>query len=118
MSPGYQVFYPKHMAGQTSIENGKKGGRKKGSKATHTLDAEQVKKLYIEKAREYALPILQALVRKARKGDVPAIKEFNDRAFGKAPQAITGPEGGNLVIQFSQLFNKDAPTPPETSKDN
>lgn len=95
-----------------------KGGRPKGKLAKSTLEALEVKNLYIEKAREYALPILQALVRKARKGDVPAIKEFNDRAFGKAPQAVTGPDGGKLVIEFSNLFNKDAPTSSKTSGDN
>lgn len=77
-------------------------GRKKGSKATHTLEAQAVKELYVEKAKEYALPILEALVEKALEGDVRAIKEFNDRAYGKAPQALTGAEGGQLVIKIAK----------------
>lgn len=86
-----------------STHGGKRkgAGRKKGSKASHTLEAQAVKQLYIEKAQEYALPILEALVAKALEGDVSAIREFNDRAFGKAPQAITGPEGKQLVIQIT-----------------
>lgn len=76
-------------------------GRKKGQKAAHTLDAMATKQLYIEKAKEYALPILEALVAKALTGDVPAIKEFNDRAYGKAPQAITGEAGKPLVVVIS-----------------
>lgn len=93
------------MAGQTSIQNGKKGGRKKGSKASHTLEAEAVKILYIEKAKEFALPMLNALVKKGLQGDVQAIKEFNDRVFGKAPQALTGPNGADLKIVFDSVFN-------------
>lgn len=85
-----------------------KGGRPKGKLAKSTLEALEVKQLYVEKAREYALPILKALVKKAMKGDVPAIKEFNDRAYGKAPQAVTGSDGGALEIVFSEIFNKDA----------
>lgn len=85
-------------------------GKKKGSKASHTLEAEQVRKLYIEKAREFALPILKALVNKALTGDVQAIKEFNDRAYGKAPQAITGFDGEALRIVFDTPFKKDEPS--------
>jgi hypothetical protein len=81
-------------------------GKKKGSKAAHTLEAQAVKQLYVEKAKQYALPILEALVDKALKGDVGAIKEFNDRVFGKAPQAITGPDGAELKIIFDQVFNR------------
>lgn len=95
------------MAGQASKENGKKGGRPKGRLAKSTLEALEVKQLYVNKAKEYALPILEALVTKALLGDVGAIKEFNDRAYGKAPQAITGPEGEALRIIFDQTFKKD-----------
>lgn len=73
---------PAHIA----RENGKKGGRPKGKLAKSTMDAIAVKSLYVEKAKEYALPILQALVAKALEGDVAAIREFNDRAYGKSLQ--------------------------------
>lgn len=63
-------------------------GRKPGSKSPHTLDAIAVKTLYIDLAKQHALPVANALLEKAVSGDVGAIKEFNDRAFGKAPQAI------------------------------
>lgn len=91
-------------------------GKKKGSKASHTLEAEAVKMLYIEKAKEFALPMLKALVKKGLKGDVPAIKEFNDRAFGKAPQAVTGPNGGALQLVFDSIFNATTPKPETDSK--
>lgn len=91
---------PAHIA----RENGKKGGRPKGKLAKSTLEALEVKQLYVTKAREHALPILEALVKKALKGDVPAIREFNDRAYGKAPQAITGADGEALKILFDNTF--------------
>ena len=95
------------MAGIASIENGKKGGRPKGRLAKSTLEALEVKQLYVQKAKEYALPILEALVTKALSGDVQAIKEFNDRAYGKAPQAITGSDGEALKIIFDNAFKNE-----------
>jgi len=84
-------------------------GRPKDSKESQTL----VKEAAILRLREIVLaeidPITQALVAKGKTGDVPAIKELFDRAFGKAPQAITGPEGGALQIMFDAVF-KDATT--------
>lgn len=81
-------------------------GKKKGSKSSNTLDALAIKSLYIEKAKEHALPMLEALVKKGLEGDVPAIKEFNDRVFGKAPQAVTGFDGKELRVIFDSVFNK------------
>ena len=74
------------MAGIQSIQNGKRGGRPKGRVAKSTLEANAIKTLYVDQAKLHALPILGALVKKAKKGDVMAIKEFNDRVFGKANQ--------------------------------
>lgn len=85
-------------------------GRPKGKLAKSTLEALEVKQLYINKAKEYALPILEALVKKALIGDVPAIKEFNDRCYGKAPQAITGADGEALRIIFDKTFNGSSST--------
>lgn len=39
-------------------------------------------------ASTHVLPVGDALVKKATEGDTQAIKEFFDRVFGKAPQAI------------------------------
>lgn len=76
------------MAGIASVINGKKGGRPVGSKSGHTLEAEAVKTLYIDLAKEHAKPVALAILQKALKGDMTAAREFNDRAFGRAPQAI------------------------------
>jgi hypothetical protein len=76
------------MAGIASKINGKKGGRPKGSIAKSTKEAIELKNMYVELARERGLPIAEALIEKALTGDVSAIKEFNDRAFGKASQPM------------------------------
>lgn len=85
------------MAGSVSIENGKKGGRPKGAIAKSTREAIEVRNLYVEKAREHGEPIANALIEKAITGDVAAIKEFNDRAFGKAPQSIDVTSKGESI---------------------
>src|SRR5574337_395560 len=42
--------------------------------------------------------VMRALVLKGIDGDVPAIREINDRMDGKVPQTVTGEDGG--AIQF------------------
>lgn len=76
------------MAGITSIENGKKGGRPRGSKATHTILAEQAKAQLIKAYLDNIVPINQALVDKAKAGDIQAIRELHERVFGKVTQPI------------------------------
>ena len=85
------------MPGLQSIENGKKGGRPKGSKAKHTLEAEAGKMALIKAYMENIVPINQALINKALTGDVSAIKELHDRVHGKALQAIE--HSGEMVTK-------------------
>ena len=49
--------------------------------------------------------IVQALLKKACSGDVPAIKEIFDRLEGKAPQALelSGKEGGPVDFSVANL---------------
>ncbi len=42
--------------------------------------------------------VARALVDVAIGGDVPAIREINDRVDGKVPQALTGEGGGALEV--------------------
>jgi len=74
------------MPGDASRFNGKKGGRPVGSKATHTIQAEQGKAALIKAYLDNIKPINDALVEKAKTGDIQAIKELHDRVYGKAPQ--------------------------------
>jgi hypothetical protein len=50
--------------------------------------------------------VARAVVKKAIEGDITAAKEIGDRLDGKAPQAITGENGGPLTVQIIR-FNAD-----------
>lgn len=63
-------------------------GRKVGSKATHTVQAEAAKAELIRMYMENVQPINQALIDKAKTGDTQAIRELHDRVWGKAAQDI------------------------------
>ncbi len=86
------------LGGVQSIENLKKnvGGRPKGSKAPHTLQAEKYKAILIAEIEKNALPLAKVLIEKGLSGDVPALKEIHDRAWGRPPQSLEGPEGSKL----------------------
>jgi hypothetical protein len=89
-------------------------GKKKGSKASHTLQAQELKKKLIESFGAEADEIYKALITKAKTGDIPAIKEVLDRVWGKAPQQIDTPDIKDaLAIIFDNEF---ARTPKEDSK--
>lgn len=79
-------------------------GRPKDSKDKQTLVKEQALLALREMVLKDIEPVTQALIKKAKTGDVPAIKELFDRAFGKAPQAITDADGKSLVLAFDAAF--------------
>lgn len=62
-------------------------GKPKGSKASHTLEAQAAKLQLIEAYKANATEINDALVKKAKTGDIMAIKELHDRVFGRAFQS-------------------------------
>lgn len=64
----------------------KSGGKQKGYKAPHTLEASVQRQKLIEMYSENAVEIHTALIEKAKSGDVPAIREVLDRAHGKSLQ--------------------------------
>lgn len=63
-------------------------GKPKGYKAPHTITAEASKARLIEMASLAIEPIARALIAKAEQGDVPAIKELFDRAWGKSKESV------------------------------
>jgi len=97
---------PSHIA----RENGRKGGRPKGSKASHTLQIQWAKKQLIKTYIENIRPINKALIDKALTGDIAAIRELNDRVYGKASQPIEGSLMGNVNITFDKTFNVSSDT--------
>lgn len=76
-------------------------GRKQGFAAKN---AEEVRKVLSEMVMHDIEPIGRALITKAKKGDVIAVRELFDRAFGKAPQTekIDLSHDRPLVIHFDK----------------
>jgi len=58
-------------------------GRKKGSIASHTLEAQEIRVCLIKEVIKEKGPIVRALVNKAKEGDVAALREVLDRTLGK-----------------------------------
>jgi len=78
----------------------KVGGRKKGSKASHTLEAEKVREYLIQQIIKEKEPLIKALLEKGKKGDVQALREIFDRALGRVAETIKFEE--KLVIDLSK----------------
>ena len=87
----------------TSSNNGKLGGRPTGPA---TIEREKAKAYIAINIGKYMPQIFKALIKKASKGDVLAIRELFDRGFGKASQAIemSGKDGNPLLIQISEAI--------------
>jgi hypothetical protein len=74
-----------------------KGGARPGAgrpKAQHTIEAEAAKAALVEAFVKDKEKIFAALIKRAKAGDVPAIKELFERVWGKAVQPI-GNDGDN-----------------------
>ena len=80
------------------------GGKREGSgrkKAYHTIQTEAAKAALIKAYVDNIKPINAALVRKASRGDIQAIRELHDRVYGKAPQAVINE--GEMTIKILRL---------------
>lgn len=83
-------------------------GKPKGYKAPHTLEASAAKQRIIARVSAQIDELVDMLLNKALEHkDVYAAKELLDRAYGKAPQAITGAEGGALQITFDNALKDE-----------
>ncbi len=60
-------------------------GRKQGFSGKN---AEEARRMLSERVAQEIGPIGDALILKAKNGDIPAIKELFDRAWGRSPQSI------------------------------
>ncbi len=92
-----------------STHGGKRkgAGKPKGAKASHTLEAQELKKRLIERFQGDADDIYKALIDKAKTGDIQAIKELLDRVWGKSPQQIDTPDIKEAIeIIFDEAFKK------------
>jgi len=75
----------------------KLGGRKK---AQHTIQAEAFKKFLIERVIKEKGPIIEALIKKGKKGDVQALREIFDRILGRANQSLDLTSGGRTIAEI------------------
>ena len=73
-------------------------GPKKGSKRPSTLSREDSKEVYRQALAPYADAVALALANKAQAGDVPAIKEYNERYMGKVVDVLE--LGGDITLKI------------------
>ena len=85
------------MPGDTARENGKKGGRPIGTRARHTIEASALRAYLIEEAVKSKKDIIAALIKKAKGGDILAIREVLDRALGKSKEQVDITSGGKPI---------------------
>ncbi len=79
-------------------------GRKKGHKASHTIEAEAAKARIIARVSQRVDELVDMLFEKAIDSkDVSAIKELLDRAFGRPMQAVemSNPDGEEFAVSLS-----------------
>lgn len=81
------------MGAPLGNQNARKGGWRDALIAAAN---EQVKGDPAKRRKLHA--IADKLVELAQQGEIQAIKELGDRLDGKAPQAITGADGGPLEV--------------------
>jgi len=85
-------------------------GRKVGQKAAHTLEAETYRRVLIEKIVANAAPLAEALLAKGLSGDVPALREINERALGKVKENIDVTSKGKQLTGINYIVpNGDNP---------
>ena len=86
------------------------GSLGRGVPKSHTLDAIESKRWFIEQVHKNLKPIFEALYNKAIQGDIMAIKELLDRSWGKAVQGVevSGKDGNPIVFMPLELIQKHA----------
>jgi len=72
-------------------------GRKPGQLSSHTLQAQETKKLLVDMFQKNAKPIFSVLIEKAIDGDMQAVREVLDRVYGKAQQSMDVTSGGERM---------------------
>lgn len=92
-------------------------GRKQGFAAKN---AEEARRVLSEMVMREIEPIGEALISKAKNGEVIAIRELFDRAFGKAPQTakIDLAESRPIVIEFHSSFKKKFKNLPDSNPES
>lgn len=77
-------------------------GRKRGSKASHTLEAQVMREHLIQEVIKEKEPLISALIARGKKGDVQALREIFDRVLGKVKET-TKIENEGLPFQIIEI---------------
>jgi hypothetical protein len=91
-------------------------GRPKGSKAKHTIQGEAYRAALISAVLKEKAPLIQALIAKAIGGDVPALKEINDRVLGKSTESIDLTTQGDKLQMPTLIKVVELPTKPKDAE--
>ena len=80
------------------------GGRPKGVPNKATAEVKALAQQYTEDAIEALVSIMQG-AKQPPAARVAAAKELLDRGHGRAPQAITGADGGDLALTVKKIVD-------------
>lgn len=76
-------------------------GRKPGA---GTLESQKARTYIAERIAEIMPQVFEVLWKKAKAGDMTAMKELLDRGFGKAPQSMALDMKGDISVVFDDAF--------------
>lgn len=86
-------------------------GRKKGQPGTHTYEVELYRKALIDAVMAKKNELAQALVNKGLSGDVPALKEINERALGKVKDSLDITSKGKQITGINYIVPQNGNNP-------
>lgn len=100
------------MPGLTSIENGMKGGRPKGTKSRNTLLVEFGRNYILNRVQKDLKPIMDTAIRQAKDGDNATRKDLFDRAYGRPKETLEVEGGVNMnidkavILQINKIYGE------------
>lgn len=89
---------------ETSAKNGELGGR---PVSEATLRTQLAREYISEQLKDSLAPIVAKAITQAMEGDSKARDWLSERAWGKAPQPITGDNGEPLIVQLVNYAGTD-----------
>jgi hypothetical protein len=94
-----------------------RGGKQPGAgrpKEKRTIQAEKLREFLIAEVLREKGPIIEALIAKAKTGDVPAIKELLERSIGKVKETVdvnnmvSEPLHETLIRAIDKIYGKQS----------
>lgn len=76
------------MPGNASRQNGKKGGRPKGTLNPTTVDKIAALRLFRQRIVEHQEPLIQAHLKAAQSGNIQALNSLWDRLYGPPKESM------------------------------